>query len=81
MVILVVDEDATLRAAIESALTRQFPDVAIRTAENGVAAWEIARSGAVDLLISGIMIAEVWTVSSSSAACGRTAGSRTCTSC
>ncbi|HQT93557.1 MAG TPA: histidine kinase dimerization/phospho-acceptor domain-containing protein [Thermoanaerobaculaceae bacterium] len=58
-VILVVDEDPTLRAAIESALTDQFPDVAIRTAENGVAAWEIACSGAVDLLISGVVIADL----------------------
>ena len=59
LVILVVDNDATLREAIRSALTDHFRDVEIGAVESGAAAWEVVRGGGVDLLISGVMIADI----------------------
>jgi signal transduction histidine kinase len=54
--ILVVEDDPELCGAIVKALAEQFPETEILSAADGAAAWEILRPGAVDVLLTDVVI-------------------------
>ena len=53
-IILVAEGDAELRLAITTALSNQFPNIEIRSAPDGEAAWAVVRDGGVDLLLTDV---------------------------
>jgi len=56
MRILLVDDDASLAGILADSLTLQRPDWEVRVALDGVAALEILREEAIDLLVSDIQM-------------------------
>jgi len=54
--LLVVEDDAELRAAIVAALREQFPDVQFLTATDGTEAWNTLKRGNVDLLLTDVVM-------------------------
>lgn len=54
--LMVVEDDADLRASIVSALVGQFPEAKICTAGDGEEAWRALRDGGVDLLLTDVVM-------------------------
>ena len=52
-IILVAEGDAELRLAITTALSNQFPNIEIRSAPDGEAAWAVVRDGGVAIAADG----------------------------
>jgi signal transduction histidine kinase len=54
--LLIVEDDQELRTAIVAALAEQFPGAQLLTAAGGAEAWNILKSGDVDLLLTDVVM-------------------------
>ncbi|HYB24537.1 MAG TPA: response regulator, partial [Solirubrobacteraceae bacterium] len=57
--VLVAEDDAEMRTAMVAALARALPEARVLAAGGGVQAWDVLRSGDVDVLLADVVMPEL----------------------